>query len=269
MGKKRKFEGKQRKGGKKARKQWDIDLTKSKKMIAGTCVSGQEGPCQQELVLALTEIANEHYPIEAESKNQDADISKGLDAELASHGEKGKSKRFQFIRAPRGQVHIHFIDESLCPFDIVTKYFEAIDNGKEVGKYVIRMMPLNTCFASTDQIQKLAKRRIDAYPFKEEQKTFGIVLRRKNNNKVKRDEVIKIVADLMPKRFTVNLSEPDVVIILNVNQRLAGCSIGDGKIYHQFSQFNLQKHLEKGEPKDAPTKNDEIEKTKEPPSSET
>ena len=33
------------------------------------------------------EIANEHYPVEAESKNQDADISKGLDAELASHGE--------------------------------------------------------------------------------------------------------------------------------------------------------------------------------------
>ena len=34
-------------------------------------------------------------------------------------------------------LHLHdflSIDESLCPFDIVTKYFEAIDNGKEVGK---------------------------------------------------------------------------------------------------------------------------------------
>ncbi len=45
----------------------------------------------------------------------------------------------------------------------------------------------------------------------------------------------------MPSRFSVDLKNPDVVILVNVNARIAGACILDGKLFTTYHNFNVEK----------------------------
>lgn len=276
MGKKRKYGGKNNRKSKKPfeYRPYEIDLTKNKKVIAATCVTLKEGPCQQELVLSFQEIADKFFPLKTETplekskKNEDTnngkndskenekeeekkaennkpvmDISKGLEAELKMLTKNSETTRVQFIRAPRGQVHIHCMDKTLNPLDLVLKYFEQASDETNVGKYVIRLIPMQTCFAKTKEIVKLFTKLIKEHNF-DNVNTFAVSFRHRSSGHIKRDDLIKQLADLVPERLKVNIGKPDVVLLVNANGRLGGGCIVDGKIFKKYKDFNYQKWYE-------------------------
>merc|ERR1711879_368443 len=67
---------------------------------------------------------------------------------------------------------------------------------------------------------------------------------------------ITLVAKAMPKLFTVNLDNPDVAVLVNVNARIAGACILDGKLFTKYEKLNVEKFnakLQKNETTSKPT----------------
>ena len=164
------------------------------------------------------------------------------------------------------------------PIDTVRRIIHDLKQNNPTvprSRFVTRMIPMQaTCFASLDEIQITSKRLLQKYLISSNHltpqhktetttssnsstATFKIDFRRRNCSNVTRTQVIDAVAKIMeeltssnPNQFSVNLTNPDYTIQIEICKTLCGMSVI--KNIHSFHNFNLIEIQEKLKSKDAP-----------------
>lgn len=79
--------------------------------------------------------------------------------------------------------------------------------------------------------------------------------------------MVNIIGDLVGPLHKVDLKRPEKVIVVEINQSLAGISIVTGGNYHKYSEYNIRKYQEQVRNKDkvAEERNDKTEAITEAP----
>ena len=140
------------------------------------------------------------------------------------------------------------------PIDTVRRIIHDLKQNNPTvprSRFVTRMIPMQvTCFASLDEIQTTCKRLLQTYLISSSGGTFKIDFRRRNCSNVTRTQVIDAVAKIMedltssnPNQFSVNLTNPDYTIQIEICKTLCGMSIIQN--IHSFHNFNLIEIQEK------------------------
>jgi tRNA acetyltransferase TAN1 len=68
--------------------------------------------------------------------------------------------------------------------------------------------------------------------------TFAIEFKSRNNAKMVRDPIIKALADMVPAGHKVNLTSPDVTILVEVINLVCGFAIVQD--YHKLKKYSLE-----------------------------
>lgn len=105
---------------------------------------------------------------------------------------------------------------------------------------MLRLIPVEAvCKANLKDILTAAGTLFDKY-FLKGGKTFSIIYNKRYNNSIKRDEIIKELAELVALKNCnnkVNLKEPELSVIVEVIKGL--CCLSVVEEYIQFKKYNL------------------------------
>ena len=142
-----------------------------------------------------------------------------------------------FIKASKEVTGEYLISEL-----VKAELERARDSGKTFSRHTLRMLPVETtCFAGIDEIAAAAAPLIEKHFKSDDEKvtTFAICFDRRANNSVKRMDVIDAIAKLVKQpNFKVNLSNPDLSIMVEVVKGVACLSIV--KDYDGLCKYNLR-----------------------------
>lgn len=165
-------------------------------------------------------------------------------------GEKTKKKKRGYARVEVGACGVLVFRVDMVDGDVeslVTSMFERMrTSGKSLFRYCTRVLPMQTVVAAkVPQIVETAKKMIAASPLltTKTPRKFRIVFRRTMNTTVGRNEVIKRVADLVGSAHAVDLTKPDVSIIVQCVRGVCGLTISSN--HHRYEDFNGQKYADR------------------------
>ncbi|GAB1863702.1 Thump domain-containing protein 1-like protein [Camponotus japonicus] len=180
----------------------------------------------------------------SKDKDEDEDISTALEKEInelrTEHEMPLSSRKFQVVDT--GAKNVIFIASTLPnPLELVTKILTKLDATKEqCTRYLLRLLPIEViCKAYIDDIKTKASALFEKY-FAQEPKTFSIVLNRRNNNSIKRDEVIQDLAEIILRKNPGNkadLKNPEIAVVVEIICGICLFSIAPN--YYKFKKYNL------------------------------
>jgi len=114
--------------------------------------------------------------------------------------------------------------------------------GKTRSRFCNRLLPVaETCYASKDEIVKAVTRLADRhFPKEETQKSvsYAVVYEARSNKTLDRMEVIEAIADLVPKHYKVDLSNPDKAILVQIVK--STCCVGIATDYNKLCKYNMK-----------------------------
>ncbi|KAJ8968418.1 hypothetical protein NQ317_002173 [Molorchus minor] len=210
----------------KPRKVLDVNL----KGFLCSC-NNREKDCIRESYNILNKYADILYPVKPMVPDTEGvDVQDELENELTNLKAEVKAKRFQVVES--GAKNILFISTTLNdPLKLAEAIVCDIEKTKtQQTRFLLRLVPIEiTCKAYIHDIVNAFKPLVDKY-FKEEPKTFSIIYNHRNNNNLKKDEVIKKVADIVFEArwdHKVNLKEAKVSIVIE----------GTGCIFFQYTSL--------------------------------
>jgi len=132
-----------------------------------------------------------------------------------------------------------FISSEVDPVAPVTALFERlVAKGSPCCRYVEKILPLQrVCHASLEaikaQVQELLAQRTAPLPG-----SFAVVLRVRSAGPMDKLALIDALASLVDQRqCKVDLSSPELVILVEALQNIAGCSILDGGLYKKYAKL--------------------------------
>ncbi|CAH1736764.1 unnamed protein product [Aphis gossypii] len=209
-----------------------------------TCNYGEKD-CQKEAINLLREYSEENEkPSEDISSNveESTDIMDSLDTELESLSKKDNVDWNKFSPSVTGVGNCLFISTTVeDPCDLMYKILEDLEKTKvQKTKFLLRMLPISvTCKANLVSISSACTNLLPKY-FSTEPTTFAIMFNHRYNNSVKRDEVIKELANQVVSfgQHTVDLSGgAKMTIIVEVVKSV--CCLSVVRDYGRFCKFNL------------------------------
>ncbi|KAG7341401.1 THUMP domain containing protein [Nitzschia inconspicua] len=108
------------------------------------------------------------------------------------------------------------------------------------SRFITRIIPIQaTCFASEEELRLTCEKLLPKY-LPKDTKTFAIVMKRRNCERLKRDAIIDIIANivvgLVPK-CKAQMDKPEITITVEICRTLCGISVV--KNYDQYKNFNL------------------------------
>ncbi|KAG7336587.1 THUMP domain containing protein [Nitzschia inconspicua] len=108
------------------------------------------------------------------------------------------------------------------------------------SRFITRIIPIQaTCFASEEELRLTCENLLPKY-LPKDTKTFAIVMKRRNCERLKRDAIIDIIANivvgLVPK-CKAQMDKPEITITVEICRTLCGISVV--KNYDQYKNFNL------------------------------
>lgn len=261
----------------------DNEMTPGQRGFIATC-NFDERKCLRECLSLLTEYANELYGPEheeisshdevvsdkeseeteeksVESKNgqkngdqneerncvvKEKDIMDELDdkSKTESLSTSETVKRFHSITS--GVLNCVYIKTTIeDPADFVYHIIKDIEKTKRKRwRHLIRLIPIDAiCKSSLDDISKAGKEIAEKY-FKEPV-TFAIVVHRKKNNSVSKDQIIKSLANIIHstnEKNRVDLDNPERTVLVTVIKGLSCLSIT--MHYKQYKKYNLSELVE-------------------------
>lgn len=179
--------------------------------------------------------------------NEATDISKGLEEELQGLRQPQRNLFTRVDGGVNGSVFVCVSDASIDRESLVESALrEAKASGSAHSRHCIRIMPIHTtCYAKKEEAAKAAvdvvKHHFPKIDEKDQGVTYAIVFRARLNEGAHRDEYIeeiaKAIKELEP-RYTVNLTKPDVVLIVEVLK--TSCCVGTFRHYYELAKMNLR-----------------------------
>ena len=173
------------------------------------------------------------------------DIDNAFDKEKENLDElKSKSfseRRFQQVES--GANNCIFIKTTIeDPVKLTTDIIEDISVSKtQKARYTLRMIPiLGTCKAYDKNMEELAEQVLSKAIKEDSELTYSILFKARNNNKVFRDDTIKLMGGVVRKvagKTSVDLKTPNFCVVVEIIRTV--CCIGVVWNYFGRKKYNL------------------------------
>uniref|UniRef100_UPI00358E0AA6 THUMP domain-containing protein 1 n=1 Tax=Myxine glutinosa TaxID=7769 RepID=UPI00358E0AA6 len=158
------------------------------------------------------------------------------------------SPRFKIMESGSNNVifiRTQSIDPTLLAWEVLN---DVAEKRRARGRNILRLIPVGaSCKAYATDLARLAERFLEPYFGAPRQSTFQVVFKARNNQILKRDNVIQILADIVTKmnpNNKVNLSTPDLTIIVEVIKNV--CCLSVVRDYSRLRKYNLQEVAREG-----------------------
>ncbi|MCJ1226339.1 hypothetical protein MMC12_002989 [Toensbergia leucococca] len=245
--------------------------------IWATCGMHQEGKCTTELRDLFDEYASALYKtsiVDDEETKPELDIEAAISREVEEMEKSKTDPWFQPVRVDVTCVLFFRTREPIEPVSFVHRICSdaLASSSSKRSRWIKRLTPMSrmgratekgleelcnivlaSCFHQEETMSRKvslsiigpprdppAQRAGEAGPcFRApKQESFAIRTTIRNNSSLKRDAVIKQVADAVGKRHTVDLTTPDLIILVEVYKNICGMSVVDGD-FHKLKRYNL------------------------------
>ncbi|KAI4204319.1 MAG: hypothetical protein LQ350_001299 [Teloschistes chrysophthalmus] len=223
-----------------------------------TCDMHMEGLCTVELRDFFNECAKSFYgdssikdaPTEMSGENASEDIEAEINKEIEGMQDSKEKALFVAVKLEIPCVLFFKTREPVEPVSFVQRVCEeAMDKeARKTTRFVKRLTPTTRMGKASDKsLEEVAKAILapvfhtgDAMAQK-----FAIRTTIRNNHAMKRDDVIKRVADLVGGPHTVDLKNYDRLILVDVYRNVLGMSVV-GPSYEKLKRFNLAEIYDAG-----------------------
>ncbi|XMA13886.1 hypothetical protein WAI453_006677 [Rhynchosporium graminicola] len=232
--------------------------------IWATCAKNMEGRATEELKVMFEECAERFYGIKSgpdEDEEGEDDIEASIQKELAAMDNKQSTTRlFSPVHLDMPCVLFFKTSPRIEPVDFVHRICKEIATkpGVRKMKYINRLTPMTLMAKATEKgLQELGTTILQkhfimaagvddgsksgAENASEEMPHSSYAIRpttRAHTAPLKRDSVIKSIAESISKEHNVNLTTPDKVILVEIFQSVCGMSVV-GSDWEELKRFNL------------------------------
>ncbi|KAI9202663.1 uncharacterized protein BJ171DRAFT_569450 [Polychytrium aggregatum] len=241
-----------------------------------SCTLGREKYCIKELYNLFDEYAERLYgkdiglldkPGASQGNDLEDDPAEDDDDDEDESFEAAFAKEVQGLKTSRSQKRFVNVNISIdccvfmkfAPPIVPTEFVHTIlsdlyDTKLKKCRYTHRLIPISATTAATMPSVVIMAKNVLKPHFHDaaEPKKFAIVFKARNNDKIDRDELIATLAQIVNEteaKHTVDLKQPDLVIIVEVFKSVCGMSVVED--YYKFRRFNLHEIFE-GDVHDGP-----------------
>jgi len=151
-------------------------------------------------------------------------------------------KRFSVVdTGSKGHIFLSFNDDKMSPTEFVYK----ILNDSELPifgsrcTYSHKLIPVErVCKGEPSEIVENIQPLINAHFRAEDPKTFAIIYNSRNNNTIERQKCIESIGNLIGLPHKVNLSNPDLFVIVEIFK--SACALSIVKDFYKLNKFNMR-----------------------------
>ncbi|KAJ5135605.1 uncharacterized protein N7515_004883 [Penicillium bovifimosum] len=226
-----------------------------------TCDMGKEKKCLTEAIDIFSQaIEGTGQQEEEEQDTDDEDIEAQIRRELEGlQPSKDKTRQFQPVQMDMPCVVFMRLDPSIEPVQLVHRLCSEAYANPEIKKsrWIKRMHPVTSVRKTLSvDLEAFAKEILKPHFHSGgAPKTYAIRPTVRGNSKLNRDVIIKVVADVVGPEHPVNLTNYDLMILVDVAQNVIGMSVVQGD-YDKLKRFNLAEIYDPS-PKEATPKSTE------------
>ncbi|KAF2671790.1 THUMP domain-containing protein [Microthyrium microscopicum] len=213
-----------------------------------SCDMQREGKCVSELRPLFEEHAQKLYSLGDQdgTKLDESKANRSVEDELAQELEELRDRKTQIFTSMRmGTPCLLFFKTSapIDPVEFVLSFCNdaAAHPDRKQTRHAKRLTPI-TLFgkASEKGLEELAKKVLAPHFHGEDQvsKKFAIRANLRNHNQLKREEVIRRVAEIVGHLHTVDLKNYDLLILIDVYKNICGISVVTQE-FETLKRFNL------------------------------
>ncbi|KNE54537.1 hypothetical protein AMAG_00507 [Allomyces macrogynus ATCC 38327] len=210
---------------------------------------------------ASTEADTESKPAAAAASSIEDDIARELSNLAESKGDNFHSSHLQHLGMATDcllflQLTPAALATAVDPVRVIENMFEELVGGDGERKaprtrFAHRIIPFQaTCKADEDEIAKTVADLVEKNPpseSKEGKASFALNVKIRNNPRVDRDRLIaKLAKPLVDAGHAVNLTQPEMSVVIEVIRGVAGVCIVHGGRYVRLRRFNLHEVYAKG-----------------------
>ncbi|KAJ3888311.1 hypothetical protein GG344DRAFT_90027 [Lentinula edodes] len=235
---------------KKRKRKYLSDGISSKRYVDGpgvwvSCVRGKERQTVGELYDLFHSVAADLWPIE------DTHLLKNSPEDTETHESSEVSIEEQInaeviaIKRPKSEQKFVVFISCKSPVDPVQLVETHIQNVKSTGaartRYTHRFVPVSaTCYTDLSDMQTLCKSVLQSYLAKYDETsthTYKIELRMRNHTNLTRSAVIEAIAECVPDRCKVNLTNPELFLLVEIFKSVCGMSVTTN--YYTLHKYNV------------------------------
>lgn len=219
-----------------------------------SCAKGKEKQAIGEVYQVFESIASDVWPEsglddgrESDGANnndgaEDSDLEAQVAKELASIKRPRKEQRFANCQTNTPCLIFISCKPPVEPVTLVLKYLDSIrENGITQTRYISRLTPVSSsCITAIPEIKNLTRKTMEEFISllgDDVMFSYKIELRIRNHSTLTRQSLIEAVADSVPKRFKVDLENPEVFILMEVFKSTCGMSVV--RDYYKLKKFNV------------------------------
>ena len=174
------------------------------------------------------------------SKSDDQETSLSIEESFLKEVQELKSdSTFKWISLGIDCLLFCHLTDSLDPVEFIQSLYLSLESSKEKQtRYTSRLIPIqNTCACTMTDILACTEKLLKPI-FTDSSLTFSIVVKIRNNSKLDRNNVIEKVAQLVGEQHKVDLTNPQVCIVIQVLQSACGISVIPQ--YYAHNRFNIE-----------------------------
>lgn len=221
-----------------------------------TCDMGRESKCIREAVDVFSHAVESSGELKTEEDSDedsdDGDIEAQIQRELAGlQPSKDKKRPFQGMQLEMPCVTFVRLDKSIDPVSLVHRLCAEAQAHPDTknSRWIKRMTPVSTLRKTLSvDLEAFAKEILKPHFHSGgPPKKYAIRPTIRGNNKFKRDEVIKTVADAVGPEHPVDLKNYDLMILVDVVQNVIGMSVV-GSDYDLLKRYNLAEIYDPAKP---------------------
>ncbi|KAF8071774.1 hypothetical protein FPV67DRAFT_896672 [Lyophyllum atratum] len=215
-----------------------------------SCVKGKERLAVAECYDLFDSVASELWPIDAgresdAASHSDEDNDLSIEAQIANEVSAMKRPKAEprFVNCQTNTPCVLFISckSPVDPIKLVMKLVEDVEaTGVVRSRCIYRMVPVSgSCGANLSEIQALCRSTVESFFSQHPDRKFKykIELRVRNHSVIPRPELIQHIAQCVPEGHTVELTDPEVFILVEVFKSVCGISIVER--YYALQKFNM------------------------------
>ncbi|RPA99206.1 hypothetical protein L873DRAFT_1768080 [Choiromyces venosus 120613-1] len=199
--------------------------------IFATCDRGREARCVEEMYRLLEQVASELYGLDlSDGKNdkdedededdEDEDIEASIQKEISGLKGAKAEKLFISVKLDIDCVVFFRLRPPCEPTAMVNALCAGTVEKRLKSRYVHRLTPVTRIGkANAEGLEAVAKEVLPPHFYQgEESIKFAIKPTSRNHNHLKRDQIIKIVADVVGTQHKADLRNPDLLILVDFYQ---------------------------------------------------
>ncbi|KAJ3900795.1 hypothetical protein F5879DRAFT_971031 [Lentinula edodes] len=244
---------------KRRKRKYLSDGISSKRYVDGpgvwvSCVRGKERQTVGELYDLFHSVAADLWPIEdthlLKNSPQDTEtreesevsIEEQINAEVIAIKRPKSDQKFASCQTNTPCVVFISCKSPVDPVQLVETHIQNVKStGAARTRYTHRFVPVSaTCYADLSDMQTLCKSVLQSYLAKYDETfshTYKIELRMRNHTNLTRSAVIEAIAECVPERCKVNLTNPELFLLVEIFKSVCGMSITTN--YYALHKYNV------------------------------